>query len=101
MKWLIVLLIILIVVALIAVRYRKHILSAWHLWRMFKQVRQMSKPPEKKIETVSHDRNQPLVRCERCGNWIPESQAMNLRSKTFYCSAKCMERAVKLQSLVD
>jgi Sec-independent protein translocase protein TatA len=101
MKWLIILLILLIVVALVAARYRRQIMTAWQLWRMFKKMRQMSQPKEKRIETVSADKNEPLVRCERCGNWVPQSDALKLRSKTVYCSANCMERAVKLQSLVD
>jgi Sec-independent protein translocase protein TatA len=102
MKWLIILLVLLIVVALVAARYRRQIMTAWQLWRMFKKMRQMSQPTaEKRIETVSADKNESLVRCERCGNWVPQSEALKLRSKTVYCSTNCMERAVKLQSLVD
>jgi MYND finger. len=101
MKWLIILVLLLAVAAFIFVRYRRQILMAWQMWRMFKKMREMSKPQEKRIETVSADKNEPLVRCERCGNWVAQSAALNLRSKTVYCSAECMERAVKLQSLVD
>lgn len=101
MKWLIILIILLIVAAFVVLRYRRQIQTGLHLWRMFRKMRQMNQPSEKRIETVSNDKNEPLVRCERCGSWIPQSEAMKLRSKTFYCSAKCMERAVKLQSLVD
>jgi hypothetical protein len=65
-------------------------------------VKQAGKPPaEKRIKEKSSDKSVPLIRCERCGSWVSQTEALNLRSKTFYCSAKCMERAVKLQSMVD
>lgn len=102
MKWLIILVLLLIVAAVVILRYRRQIQMALQMYMMFKKMRQMSRPaPEKRIENVAADKGEALVRCERCGNWIPRSEAMKLRSKTIYCSANCMERAVKLQSLVD
>jgi hypothetical protein len=105
MKWLILLLLLLILVAFVAYRYRRQIQTGWQMYLMFKKLRQATKPPaaqsEKQIKQKSADKSVPLIRCERCGGWVPQTEALNLRSKTFYCSAKCMERAVKLQSLVD
>jgi hypothetical protein len=77
--------------------------TALHLWRMFRQIKKASKPQaaEKKIENIKADNGEPLVRCAKCGKWINESSALKLRSKTFYCSADCMEKAAKIESLVD
>lgn len=104
MKWLILLLLLLVLIAFVAFRYRVQLQTAWQMYRMFKKFRQAGKPSaaEKQIKQKSADKSVPLIRCERCGNWIPQTAALNLRrSKTHYCSAECMERAVKLQSLVD
>lgn len=101
MKWLIILGILLLVVMFVTVRFRRHIQMGLQLLKMFRQMRKMSKPPEKKIEKQTNSKDVPLVRCERCGKWTPQTDGLNLRSKTFYCSSKCMEKAAKLQSLVD
>jgi len=46
-----------------------------------------AQPGEKKIPS----RNK-LVRCERCGTWIPAERAMNLNSGlATYCSAECLQ----------
>ena len=101
MKWLVVLIIIFFVFALIALRYRRQIQMGLQVWRMFRQVRKMNKPAEKKIDNPKNSKDVALVRCERCGKWIPQTEAMKLRSKNIYCSTACMERAAKLQSMVD
>lgn len=101
MKFLIILALLLMVAAMIALRYRRHIQTGLHLWRMFRQMRQVSKPVEKKIEKPVIDKNANLVRCSRCGKWISESSALNLRSNTHYCSAACMEKASRIETLVD
>jgi late competence protein required for DNA uptake (superfamily II DNA/RNA helicase) len=102
MKWLIILLLILIPIALIAFRYRQQLLMAWQMWQMFRKVKQAAQPPAKKqVKERSTDKSEQLIRCERCGTWVSQKEALKLRSKTAYCSANCMERAAKLQSLVD
>jgi hypothetical protein len=104
MKWLILLLIVGIVIFLIAMRYRRHLQTALHLWRMFRQIRRASQPKqaaERKIENRKIDRDAPLVRCARCGKWLSPDEALNLRSKTVYCSTACMEKAARIESLVD
>ena len=96
MKLLIVLVILLIVFALIAFRYRKQIQTALYMWRMFKQMRQMSqKTPEKRIEPKNNAQDTPLVRCASCGNWTAEKNVLKLAAKSVYCSANCMEKAVR------
>jgi len=46
----------------------------------------LNAPPEQKTPS----RNK-LVRCDRCGTWIPADRAMKLGSGlATYCSAECM-----------
>lgn len=101
MKWLILLALVLILAMFVAVRYRRQIQTALQLWKMFRQFKKAAAPPEKKIESRGVDKNAPLVRCAKCGKWIAQSEALNLRSKTSYCSAVCMEKAARIESLVD
>ena len=101
MKWLILLGLLLIVAIFIVARYRRQIQTALQLWRMFRQMKKASAPPEKKIDSRGTDKNTPLVRCARCGKWIAGSEAFKLRSKTAYCSNLCMEKAARIESLVD
>ena len=102
MKWLIILLILLLVIAVVVFRYRRQILAGWQIWRVLRQMRQTGKTPgnpaEKKNESL---KDAPLVRCEKCGKWAPPESALKLRQDKYYCSSQCMERAAKLQSLVD
>lgn len=101
MKWLIILLLLIIVVSMLALKYRKHIQTGLYMWRMFRQMRQINKPVEKKIENPPSEKNANLIRCARCGKWIAASSALNLRSNTSYCSTACMEKASRIESLVD
>ena len=95
-KVLVILLLISILFGLIALRFRKQIQTALYLLQMFRKMRQMSRAgqEEKRIEKQESPGNIQLVKCAKCGTWIPETKALNLRSKTFYCSANCMENAV-------
>ncbi len=94
MKWLIVLILFILLVTIIAVRYRRQIQTALYVWKMFRKMRQTNKSEEKQIQQQGA-KDVPLIRCAKCGTWIPQKNALNLRSKTFYCSANCMEQAVK------
>lgn len=102
MKWLIILLILLAIIALVAFRYRRQILAGWQIWRMFRQMRNAGKEQRKPVENQKESlKDVPLVRCEKCGKWISPEGALKLRQDKYYCSSTCMERAAKLQSLVD
>lgn len=97
MKWIIILSLLLLLVAIVATRYRRQIVAGIEIWKMFRQVRKQMKPPvEKQIKPAASKNNVELVRCGKCGKWINESNALNLRSKTFYCSTNCMEQAVRV-----
>lgn len=95
MKWLIVLLLFAALLLIIVVRYQNAIRVIWGFWQAFRQVKKdisaRRKADPLPIET---DKNLPLVRCTGCGKWVVESEALNLRSKNFYCSQSCVEQAI-------
>lgn len=96
MKWLILLSLLLLVVMFVGLRYRRQIKTALYVWRMFRQMRQVGKPAEKRIEKQENSKDAALVRCAKCGVWTPQNKALNLRSGTHYCSTVCLENAVKV-----
>ena len=93
MKWIILLILFLILLAMIAVRYRRQISAGIEIYKMFRQLRNPQKPSEKQINPKKNEKETALVRCARCGTWKSQGDAINLRSKTSYCSASCMEKA--------
>ena len=97
MKWIILLILFALLIAIIATRYRRQIIAGIEIFKVFRQVRQQMKPkPETQIRQPVSKSDVQLVRCAKCGKWINETNALNLRSKTFYCSTNCMEQAVKV-----
>lgn len=98
MKWLIILGLLAVLVIFIVARFRHQIQTAIYVLKMFRKMRQMSKPetPEKQIEPNNNSSDVQLVRCAKCGSWIPQATSLKLSKNTFYCSSKCMESAVKV-----
>jgi len=96
MKWLIILGILIVILVLIATRYRHQIKMAIYIWRMFRKMRQVGKTDEKQIEKQENSQDAALVRCAKCGTWIPQNKALNLRSGIFYCSKVCLEVPAKV-----
>lgn len=98
MKWLVLLFLLLALAAIIFVRYRQQIQTGFYLWRMFRKMRQSgSATNNKQFEATKSEPEGQLVRCAKCGTWIPKNKALNLRAKNFYCSTNCIETAVKIQ----
>lgn len=93
MKFLFILLILMLVFGLIALRYRKQIQTALDVWRMFRKMQEKPKA-EKRIEKTANPIDTQLVKCAKCGAWIPLTKAIYFRSKTFYCSKDCMKDLV-------
>ena len=95
-KFLVILFLLIVVLGMVALRFRKQIQMALYVFRMFRTMRKMNKsePQEKQIEKTETAPDIQLVKCARCGTWIPQTKALNLRSKTFYCSTNCMEKSV-------
>lgn len=95
-KFLFIFILLLLLAGLFALRYRRHIQSAVYILQMFKKMRQMNKPQEKQIIRAENLSDTELVRCAKCGTWTPQRNALNLRSKSYFCSTNCMESAVKI-----
>jgi hypothetical protein len=84
-----ILLIIGVVLALTAYRYRRQIAAVLQIWRSLKSMRQQMKQNQAPhVESKSTGR---LVNCAKCGTWIPEERAIELRGGSKYCSAACLE----------
>lgn len=99
-EWILVLAVILVVFALVAIRYRRQITMGIQLLQMFRKMRSVAKPPPAKAKTQENLKDVQLVRCDRCGKWVTPEGALKLKTNT-YCSTSCLEKAAKLQSLVD
>lgn len=94
MKWLVILVLFLLLALYVAYRYRRQIQAMVQIWRMFRQFKEQTRPPAKQVKKEANLKEVPLVRCSRCGTWVPQTNALQLRSKTVYCSTACMEQAV-------
>ena len=80
MKYLIIAALVSIIFVLVYSRIRPYL-------KLIQQVtNSLNSPPQEKTPS----RNK-LVRCERCGTWVPADRAMKLNSElATYCSADCM-----------
>ncbi len=96
MKWVIILILFAGLTTIMALRYRRQLQTALYVWRMLKKMRRMNDTKEKQIEKKETTGDVQLIRCAKCGTWIPQKNALKLRSKTFFCSANCMEKAVEV-----
>ena len=83
-----ILLVIGILLALTAVRYRRQIAAVLHIWRSLKEVRQQVRRSEAPAVEKGSGR---LVNCAKCGTWVPEERAIQLRGGSNYCSSTCLE----------
>jgi len=79
----------------------KYLIIAGLVSIIFVLVYSRVRPYLKLIQTVANSLNAPpeqktpsrnkLVRCDRCGTWIPADRAMKLNSGlATFCSAECM-----------
>jgi len=85
MKYLIIAALVSIIFVLVYSRIRPYL-------KLFEQLtNSLNAPPEQKTPS----RNK-LVRCDRCGTWIPADRAMKLNSGlATFCSAECMANRSK------
>ena len=90
MKWIILFLLLMFLLMMISVRFKRQIIGMIQVWKIFKQV---NNPPEKQIKDQPANDEISLVKCARCGNWIPQNEALNFRSKDSYCSINCVEKS--------
>ncbi len=85
-----VLLFVVALLGLTAFRYRKQIFFGIQMWRSLNAARKNLRPPGQPAEEVPPDRRD-LVNCSKCGSWVPESSAIKLGKKSFYCSKECVK----------
>jgi hypothetical protein len=90
-----ILFVIAVILGLTAVRYRKQIAAMLHIWRSLKSMRDQVK--ERQVRPQEATPAGPLVNCAKCGTWVPEQKAIQLRGGTFYCSSSCLESAVPVR----
>jgi len=85
MKYLIIAALVSIIFVLVYSRIRPYL-------KLIQQVsNSLNAPPEQRTPS----RNK-LVRCDRCGTWVPADRAMKLNSGlATYCSAECMTSKTK------
>jgi hypothetical protein len=84
-----ILLVIAVVLALTAYRYRLQIGAFYRFWKALRAARVQQ---GKEIGEPAEEVKGPLVNCAKCGTWIPESKAIKLGARVFYCSAACVEK---------
>ncbi|MEP6850463.1 MAG: hypothetical protein ABI999_16510 [Acidobacteriota bacterium] len=71
------------------IRYRKGIMAVIRVSRMVKQASvQGTSKTNRQIKT---NEPSPLVKCSRCGTWVPQERARKIGSSLFYCSSECVE----------
>ena len=83
MKYLIIAALVSIIFVLVYSRVRPYL-------KLIQQVANSLNAPPPQQKTPSRNK---LVRCDRCGTWIPADRALTLGSGlATYCSAECMEQ---------
>jgi ribosomal protein S26 len=59
---------------------------------MFKGMRAAAAPPKKEFKKNEDLSGVPLVKCLKCGTWVPRTKALRL-GPSAYCSTTCVERS--------
>lgn len=90
-EFLIILLVIAVLVGLTAFRYRKQIFAIYQFWSALRSIQ--AKNARSQMSEHAGDETGPLVNCAKCGAWTAEGKVIRLGTRTFYCSAACMEKA--------
>lgn len=82
--------VVLILLALTAFRYRRQINAVIRVVRLVqdtgRNVREI--PTAGRRDPMAAE---PLVKCAKCGTWVPENRARRIRSGDFFCSSSCLE----------
>ena len=88
---LIILVVVAVLVGLTAFRYRKQIIAVYQFWAALRSIQQKNAKPQ--VDGSGPEGTGPLVNCSRCKTWTSETTAIRLGTRTYYCSAACMEKA--------
>lgn len=88
---LIILVVIMVLLVLTAVKYRKQIAALIGVARMLKDTKDAVRQTAIQGE---ESRSVQLVNCAKCGIWVPQDKALNIRDGFFYCSDECVKTRV-------
>jgi hypothetical protein len=84
-----ILLVIAVVLALTVFRYRSQVGAVYRFWKVLRSARTQQK---NEIGEPAEAVKGPLVNCAKCGTWVPESKAIKLGARVYYCSVACVEK---------
>ncbi|MBX3289743.1 MAG: hypothetical protein KF855_10415 [Acidobacteria bacterium] len=86
-----ILLVIAVLLGLTAFRFRRQLWTVYQVWRTLRAARDLNNGnrPEQIPKTKG---SEPLVKCVKCGSWVPKSRSVDLGSAV-YCSAECIEKS--------
>jgi hypothetical protein len=85
-----ILLVLLFLIGLTALRYRKGIMAVIRFSRAVRSAR----GEQGAIATPARKEIGQLVRCSKCGTWVPSDRARKVGRNTF-CSNECVSAAAK------
>lgn len=98
-KVLIILLILIVIGGIILsaayLRLRPYIQAVKNFLKAFREAGSLDSFDDRNSIKTNRKANEKLVRCTSCGLWTPESNAVKLKSKIFYCSHDCLENIVE------
>ncbi|MBX3245147.1 MAG: hypothetical protein KF685_11905 [Acidobacteria bacterium] len=86
-----ILLVIAVLLGLTAFRFRKQIWAVYQVWRTIKSVRDLNSG-DRKEQIPNAKGTEQLVKCVKCGSWVPKNRSVDLGSAV-YCSSACIEKS--------
>ena len=90
MKYVIIVALVSIIFVLVYARVRPYLKLIQKVMQSFQVVTDINTTTASRQRTPSRNK---LVRCDRCGTWIPAERAMRLNSGlATFCSAECMSQ---------
>ena len=92
-KFLFLLFLTITLLGIIALRFRRQILTAIEVWEGIKN----PKNNERLINKKENPGSVPLIKCAKCEMWITNISAIKLNSNIYFCSRKCMENIIEVK----
>jgi len=90
MKYLVIAVLVSIIFVLVYARVRPYLKLIQKVVQSFNVVTEINTSAASNQKTPSRNK---LIRCDRCGTWIPADRALSLKSGLAnFCSTECMEK---------
>lgn len=86
-----ILLVLLVLLGLTAFRFRNHIWAVYKVWQALSSARELTDQASQQ-QIPKNKAEEPLVKCVKCGTWVPKGRAIDLGSAV-YCSSGCIEKS--------